>query len=149
MANLYRKPIARIDPTTGRKTRTKSRKWWGRYRTAVGVERRVPLAADKAAAQAMLNEILRNVDRERAGLVDPTEQQRKRPLGEHLADFKRYLTNKGVTPKQVRESTKQIQKLVDARKWKLTGDISASGALEFFGELRQAGKSAQTYNHYH
>jgi integrase/recombinase XerD len=148
MASLYKKPIVVTDPDTGRRVKTKSRKWWGRYRDASGTVRRVPLAGDKMAAQAMLNDLVLKVEREKAGLVDPTDGQRKRPLSEHLAEFKKYLTNKGVTSKQVRESTKQIQKMVDDRKWKLIGDLSASGALEYLGNLRCKGKSAQTYNHY-
>ncbi len=38
--------------------------------------------------------------------------------------------------------------MINANKWKLIGDITATGALDFLGGLRQAGKSAQTYNHY-
>ena len=49
----------------------------------------------------MLNERVRRVDREKAGLIDPTDEQRKRPLAQHLAEFKKYLKNKGVTPKQI------------------------------------------------
>lgn len=148
MASLYKKPIFLTDPKSGHKIKTKSRKWWGRYRDVSDMERRVPIAVDKTAAQAMLNEIVRKVEREKAGLIDPTEEQRKRSLTEHLTEFKRYLQNKGVTLKQKNESTKQVEKMFNARKWKLIGDISAGGALEFLGELRQSGKSAQTYNHY-
>ena len=148
MANLYKKPVIVTDPKTGERIKTKSKKWWGRFRDANGCEKRVPLAADKTASHAMLHDILRKIDREKAGLIDPTEEQRKRPLTQHLSDFKWYLTNKGVTIKQTMEATKQVQKMVDARKWKLIGDISASGALDFLGGLRRAGKSAQTYNHY-
>ena len=111
MANLYKKSHTQNDAKTGKKIRTKSKKWWGRYRSADGVERRVPLAADKMAAQTMLNELLRRVEREKAGLVDPTDEQRKRPLVEHLSAFQKHLENKDVTPKQVRESTSQIQKM--------------------------------------
>ena len=68
MASLYKKPIIKTDPKTGEKVKAKSRKWWGRYRDETGVEKRVPLAADKAAAQAMLNEIVRKVERAFAGL---------------------------------------------------------------------------------
>src|SRR5262245_42020739 len=46
MASLYKKPIVVVDPKTGKKTKTKSKKWWGRYRDETGVERRVPLASD-------------------------------------------------------------------------------------------------------
>ncbi len=148
VASLYKKPIVATDPKTGQKVKAKSKKWWGRYRGENGTEKRVPLAADKTAAQAMLNELVRKVERQKAGLVDPTEEQRKRPLSEHMADFKRYLKNKGVTPKQVHTATTQLQRMIDGRKWKLIGDISASGALDFLGGLREAGKSAQTHNHY-
>src|SRR5262249_20313044 len=135
-------------PKTGLKVKTHAKKWWGRYRDASGVERRKPLAGDKMAAQTMLNEIVRRVEREKAGLVDPTEAQRKRPLKEHLDEFKRYLQNKGVTTKQVHTVCTQIQLMATTKRWKVFGDISATSALEFLGELRDSGRSAQTYNHY-
>jgi len=148
VANLYRKPAWTTDRKTGQKVRGRSKKWWGKYRDASGMIRRAPLAVDKGVAQMMLNDLVRKAEREKAGLVDPTEEQRKRPLAQHVAEFREYLKNKGVTPKQVKESTTQIQKIIDDRKWKLIGDISASSALEFLGRLRRDGLSAQTYNHY-
>ena len=148
MANLYKKPVWTTNRKTGQKVRGRSKKWWGKHRDASGIIRRVPLATDKAAAQTMLNELVRKVERAKAGLVDPTDEQRKRPLSQHLADFKNYLENKGVTAKQVKESTTQIQKMIDDRKWKLIGDITATSALEFLGQLRRDGLSAQMYNHY-
>jgi len=148
MASLYKKPVIRTDPTTGRKVKTKSKKWWGQFKDAHGRLRRKPLAIDKVAAKAMLNEIVRRVEREKAGLVDPTEEQRKRPLADHVREFESYLVNKGVTPKQVRETIAKLRKMIDSRRWRLVGDISASGALEFLGQLRRDGLSAQTHNHY-
>lgn len=97
---------------------------------------------------AMLNELVRKVEREKAGLIDPTDDQRKRPLSEHQADFTSYLKNKGVSEKQVHPVTTQLQRLIDANKWTRIGDLSAGGTLEFLGGLRQDGRSAQTYNHY-
>ena len=96
----------------------------------------------------MLNERVRQVEREKAGLVDPTDEQRKRPLKEHLAEFKVFQRNKGVTEKQAKESTSQVEKMMAACKWKLISDISATDALEFLGQLRARGRSAQTSNHY-
>ena len=148
MAHLYKKPVITVDSATGQKAKTKSKKWWGKYRDAAGMIRRVPLVGDKTAAQTMLTDLVRRVDREKAGLIDPTDEQRKRPLAKHLTEFTKYLKNKSVTPKQVKESTMQIQKMVDDRKWKMIGDITASGAHEFLGQLRRDNLSAQTYNHY-
>ncbi len=148
MANLYRKPIVVVNPITGKKTTAKSKKWWGQYRDANRRLRRHPLSADKTAAQAMLAEIVRRVEREKAGLADPSDLQRRRPLKEHRAEFIAYLTNKGVTPKQISEATRQIEKMIAACRWKLIADITATSALEFLGDLRRKGRSAQTYNHY-
>jgi integrase/recombinase XerD len=148
MASLYKKPVVVTDRVTGRKAKTKSKKWWGQYRDASGRLRRHPLAVDKQAAQAMLNELVRRVEREKAGLIDPTERQRTRPLKEHLAEFKKYLTNKGVTQKQISECMRQIEKMTAACKWTMIADISTTAALDFLGELRKKGRSAQTYNHY-
>jgi hypothetical protein len=136
------------DPATGEKVKGKSKQWWGQYKDAHGRLKRVPLAVDKQAAQAMLTQIVQRVEREKAGLVDPTEEQRKRPLVDHLREFQSYLRNKGVSENQVGQNLSKLRKMVAARKWRLIGDISASGALEFLGQLRRDGLSAQTYNNY-
>ena len=39
MANLYKKPVVIKDPKTGQKVKTKSKKWWGRFRDENGAER--------------------------------------------------------------------------------------------------------------
>ncbi len=95
MASLYKKPIVVTDPKTGKKVKSKTKKWWGRYRGDNGEEKRVPLAADKNAAQAMLNERVKKVELKAAGLCDPFEHHRKRPLTEHLDAFEHYLAHKG------------------------------------------------------
>ena len=79
-----RNRLSGVDPKTGEQTTMKSKKWWGRYRASNGKERRVPLAADKSAAQAMLNDLVRKAEREAAGLIDPTDDHAKRPLKQHI-----------------------------------------------------------------
>ena len=68
MVSLYKKPILVTDPKTGKKVKGKSRKWWGRLKDETGKEKRVPLAADKPAAQAMLSELVKKVERRLAGI---------------------------------------------------------------------------------
>jgi site-specific recombinase XerD len=148
MASLYRKPVVVTDPATGERIKAQSRKWWGQYKDANGRLRRHPLAVDKLAAQAMLNRLVKRIEREKAGLVVPTEEQRRRPLALHIKEFRQYLENKGVTAKQVEQALSQLNKIAAACKWKLIADITAASALDFLGELRRKGRSAQTYNHY-
>ena len=80
MASLYKKDVVRTDPKTGERVKTKTKKWWGQFRDGNGKLRRHPLAVDKKAAQAMLNELVRKAELAKAGLADPTEEQRRRPL---------------------------------------------------------------------
>jgi len=83
MASLYKKPVILNDPKTDKPVKTKSRKWWGRFKDEHGVERRVPLAVDKAAAQSMLNELVRKTERRAAGLIDRFDEHRQRPVADH------------------------------------------------------------------
>ena len=64
MASLYRKPVIVTDPKTGKRVKTPSKKWWGQFKDANGKLRRHPLAIDKMAAQAMLNQLVKLVERE-------------------------------------------------------------------------------------
>ena len=42
----------------------------------------------------------------------------------------------------------QVKKILDGCKCKFIDDITATGVLDFLGNLREHGRSAQTYNHY-
>src|SRR5262245_47943281 len=148
MASLFKKPVKVTDPKTGQKVATKSKKWWGRYRDENGKERRVPLAADKAAAQAMLNELVKKVERRIAGIVDRFDEHRKRPVLDHLADFERHLKSKGVSSQQVQLVTCRVRRILQGSKTAFIGDLSASRIQTFLKTLREEGKSIQTSNHY-
>jgi len=148
MASLYKKPITKTDPKSGLRVKAKSKKWWGRYRCADGSEKRVPLATDKAAAQAMLNDLVRQVEREVAGIADPFEKHRKRPLSEHIDEWKKYLLNKGNTEKHVGEVVFKVKRIADASGWKMLGDLAAGEVIQCLADLRAGGLAIQTSNHH-
>ncbi len=148
MASLYKKPVVKTDPKTGKKTKGKSTKWWGRYRNALGIEKRVPLAKDKSAAQSMLNELVKKVELEKAGRLDPFEAHAKRPLGEHVSDFKQFLTDKGNTDTYVRTTIQRVESVVDSCGFARINDVSSSQVQSFLSGLRQSGRSLASSNHY-
>lgn len=148
MAKLFKKQIKLTDLKTGGKVKTHSKKWWGRYRDEHGVERRVPLATDKTAAQMMLSELVKKTERRSAGLEDPFEKHDKRPLREHIADWERYLLNKGNTQKHVGEVVFKAKRILESCGWKLIRDLSANEAVACLAELRASGLSIQTTNHH-
>jgi integrase len=121
----------------GTRLRQLSRKWYGCFTDADGVERCVPLATDKTAAQQMLAELVRRAELGKAGIVDPYEQHRKRPLLEHVADFEASLLAKGGTAKQSRQVAARARRVLSGCFFVFASDISASRTLEYLAHLRQ------------
>jgi integrase len=148
MASIYKKPVLLTDPRTGRKVKTKSKKWWGRFRDEYGNEKRVPLATDRAAAQTLLAEHVKKVERKLAGLEDPFDKHHKRPLSEHAADFEKYLKNKGTTAMHVQKTAQRVHAVIDACKFKTILQISPSRVQQYLADLRADGRSIATSNHY-
>jgi site-specific recombinase XerD len=148
MANLYKKPIIIRDPKTNEKVKTKSTKWWGRFRDHLGRERRVPLARDKAAAQAMLNELVIKAERRAAGRIDPFEEHAKRPLKDHIDDFQQHLKDKGNSAQHVFEVASHVRKIAKGCKWDFIQNLSSSDVQRYLAERRGKGLSRQTSNHY-
>ena len=148
MASLYKKPIKVTDPKTGERVKAWSRKWWGRYKDENGVERRAPLAADKTAAGAMLNELLRKVERRVAGIDDPFEKHRKRPLAEHVEEFRMYLVDKASSTDHVKLTDQRLRSILAGAKFGRIDQISAGGVQTYLAGLRAQGRSVASSNHY-
>ena len=71
----------------------------------------------------MLADILKQVERLKAGLIDPTEGERKRPITEHLAEFRRYKENRDISDKQTTEVLHRVGGHLDL----YVGDFSTAG----------------------
>src|SRR5688500_13901913 len=97
MASLFKRTFKRRDPTTGVTVRRKTPKWYGQFRDASGRLHRVPLCTDKAAAQAMLHQLIVRSERRHAGLPDPDDKALRRPIDEHVDDYRRHLLAKADT----------------------------------------------------
>jgi integrase/recombinase XerD len=151
---LYRKPVVVTDPKTGQKVKSHPRSGGGSTKTPRAVCGGIPWPSTSWQLKPCSTEIVKQVEREKAGLVDPTDRERKRPLAEHIADFRRYKENRDIGEKQISEVLRQLNRMVKTCKWRTIGDITARSLLDFLGDLRKpAGKgkrglSAQTYNHY-
>jgi integrase len=148
MASLYKKPVIITDPKTGQQVKTKSKKWWGRYNDENGIERRVPLAIDKTAAQTMLNECVRKTERRAAGLIDRFDEHRQRPIEVHLEEFRKHLQARRVGESQVKLVVYRAERIIEACRVRILSDLSASRVQKFLADLRADGLSIQTSNHY-
>jgi hypothetical protein len=124
--------------TTGaRKVKQKSGKWYGRI---PGTDKPIPLCRNKGAAEIMLSERIKKAELAKAGVVDPHESQRRRPLTEHLADFEASLPARGDTLKQTQQVVARAAKILSGCGFDFTSDLSASRVLEFLASLRENGR---------
>ena len=99
----------------------------------------------------MVADLKRKAMQCRAGVADPFEAHRKRPLSEHLADFEKSLEHKGNTTTHCRQVTNRARRVVDDCRFRRIGDFSASRVQRALADLKrgdskQAGLSQQTVN---
>jgi hypothetical protein len=125
-------------------------KWYGQYTDAGGVQRRVPLSENKAAAQQMLNELLRRVEMEKAGIRDPFQDHRKTPLESHLADWEASLIAKENSESYVALKLSRVRRVLSGCRFAFIDDLAADRVEAFVSGLREAeGISIQTANFYY
>jgi integrase/recombinase XerC len=130
-------PVVTKGKGAGRTCRVSSPNWYGRVKGE-----RVTLCPNKQASELMLADLVRKAGLAERGLADPYEDQRKRPLGEHLADFRAALTAKGNTPNYVALVLGRLQALADGCGWRTLTDLSASQADEWLTRQRTADRPA-------
>ena len=162
MSRVFRPVTTRYhDPADGRPLRRKgdhpnpekrrqtARTFSAEYRDAAGRKRVKALGvADRRAAEAMLTDLLRGVERERAGLADPHAEQARTPLAEHLTAYERHLAAKGNTARYVAEAVAQVRRVVDGCRAVFPPDLRAEGVESFLAEERAGGRrfGARTSN---
>ena len=134
------------DKLTGKSR--KSKKYYGYCHDADGIRRRMVLCSDKAASEALLHELHTKAERQQAGLVDPFDEHRKRPLREHLAEFAQTLRDKGNTEDHCRTVENRAAAVLDGCRFRFIVDLSASRVLSYLADIKRSGRSQQTVNHY-
>lgn len=132
----------------GNAYRLESRKWYIEFIDAGGKRKRVPGYVDKDATNQKAAELEKQAAREESGLIDRFSHHRKRPLKEHLEDFRKHLQAKNDTPKQVKQVCNRAAWIFKACRFETAPDLSAARVEDYLAERRAAGLSIQTSNHY-
>jgi len=163
MASIFRQSYTAIDPKTSKRVKKKSKHWYVGYTDSDGIRRRVKAYTDKDATRQMAARLEKEKGLEREGIIDPYKAHRKRPLAEHLKDFKQSLISGGGTVKNAELKTARIQRVFDFFSFAFIQDISASRVSDAIGGFRktvETGKagaqtvkdlgpiSTQSKNHY-
>jgi integrase len=134
------KTVTRPLTKKGDRIRVPSGKWYCEYTDANGITRRVPLSTDRTAAQQMLAELDRKAERGKAGITDPYETHRKRPLAVHLADYRRDLEARDNVPRYVSATVSRLKSLLDGCGFVFISDLSASRVMDWLADLRRKGR---------
>lgn len=92
------------------------------------------------AAQQLLADRVKKAELGRAGIVDPFEAHRKRPLADQLADFEADLTAKGNGPKQVKLKIGRVRRLPAGCRFFFLEDLSGSRVQQYLADLRDNGR---------
>jgi integrase len=161
----------RITKDTPGAVRKKSRSplWWGKYRDANRVLRRVPLCSNKEAARQMLAKLVTDARLGSVGLGDMFEVHRARPLicpacesagnrndgtpcpcdgPYHLSDYRRTLEARGNVSGHVAKARARVAAILVGMKATWLGDIAAGPVLEWLAERRRRSMSVSTSNGY-
>lgn len=136
MASLYKRTYWSTDPETGERVRKKTANWYGKYKNADGIQVRVPLSSNKVASEQMLAELVRTVELGKAGLIDPFETHRKRPLREHLTDFRQHLESKGNSEPHVDLTVSRVTAALTGAGFKVLGDLNADKVANWLKKQR-------------
>ncbi len=118
----------------GQHIKVESRYYYARYVDGQGIYRRVSTeCSDKQAAEQVLRDLIANADAVRSGIVTQghvdAKHHAKRPIGEHIDDYVRYLEHKTTRGKRtssthVANVQRQIKRLVADCQIKRLADIS-------------------------
>ena len=107
---------------------------------------------DKAAAQRILAKQVADTALRREGVVDAGQErvaiESRRPIGEHLADWKAALVGKGISGKRVDVVFNRAKRIIDDRGMATLGDVTAEAVRRFAGQLREQGAATRTINGY-
>ncbi len=149
MANLFKQITTKIDKLSGESVRVKSKKWYGQYRDEKGRVKRVPLCRDKSAAQSMLNDLVRSVERRQAGLIDKYDEHLKNEIVSHIEDFKQSLLEKNNSPKHVNQTCNRLSLIVEDCGFTTLVDMTGEAVSRWLMEKRQSNDfGIKTSNYY-
>ena len=121
----------------GKRCRVESPVWYGEYKDALGVRRRVPLGTNKAAAEMQLADITRRVEQEKAGVRDAYSDHRTAPLSGLLDEFGRFQAGKGATDKQVKQVRRRCELTFEGSRAVLLHQLDGSAAEAWLADQQR------------
>lgn len=130
MAGVFRQAYTRHGK------RRESKKWYVEYKDENGKTRRVPGYTDKRATEQLGARLEREAAQRAEGLLGPADGHARRPLSEHVEDFRRFLAAQEDCEAHVARTIRRVLIVSDGCRWKMLKDIDAPPVAEFLADLR-------------
>ncbi|MEK6676608.1 MAG: tyrosine-type recombinase/integrase [Planctomycetota bacterium] len=148
MARIYRKAWTKR-LSDGTKLRTRSKAWYIDYRdVASDTVKTVKGFTDRKATEQRAAELERTSERTAVGLIDRFSEECRRPLTDHIEQWKTALLAKGSTVAYAGLSAQRVASVVQSIKATLWSDLNANRVSSELADRRVKGLSAESSNHY-
>jgi len=128
--------------------KTKVNTWSIRYRNAQGKRQEEHGFLTEEEGWYRLKEAKKEVEDERLGIRDPRQKNHRKPLTEHLDDFKKAIEDEGVSVEQVKLVTGRVRRILEGCKFNFPPDLCPLALRSYLASLRKDGLSEQTAMHY-
>jgi len=139
MASIFKQQYTTIGKD-GKRIKKKSAYWYIDYKAAGGMRKRLKGFKDKTATVQLAAKLEKEAELAQAGVIDRFKEHRKRPLKEHLEDFKASLVAKSNTEKHAEQQTRRIKAVFDTCGFNTWQDISASKVQKAISTLHKTAK---------
>lgn len=97
----------------------------------------IKLFTDAVASQQRLAELIRKSERKESGVADPFEEHRRRPICEHLDDYRRSLDSLNNCAEHIAQTTARITAIICGCKFERIADLDSEKVAEFLHDLRR------------
>jgi len=132
----------------GKRIIIEAKRWSITYRDADGIVRKEKGFTDKKAAEQKAAELERKAELGRIGIVDKYEEHTKRPLREHLDDFKTALLYRGNTEEYATLTYNRAKQVINSCGFVFISDISSHKVSCYLRDRRGDDLSMESSNHY-
>ena len=140
MARVFRATYT-VKGRNGTRVTKTARKWYVEYVDADGITRRKPGYSDKGATQQLAADLQRQVERERAGIIDQTSIALSRELSagidRHVEAYSVYLQSSEVSAWHLSESMRRLRRVIAECRFVRLTDVKAEPVQRWL-VLRQA-----------
>lgn len=140
------KPFRKTVTKNGKKITVRT--WSIRYRNSEGKRQEEHGFLTEEEGWYRLKEAKKEVEAERLGIRDPHHKSYRKPLVEHLDDFRKSMEDSGTSQGQVNLVTGRVRRSLEGCGFDFPMDFCPLALKGYLARLRKSGTSEQTTMHY-